>query len=76
MKSVINKGEPRVFGYPCLKKSRHGGRIVLFTDQNTGFVVHAGEVDAKQFPIGYFARNWSEEVAYILCSDSVTLSND
>lgn len=41
--------------FPCLRRSKTDGSVVLFTDEHKGFVLYQGRGNR---PVGYHGENW------------------
>lgn len=41
--------------FPCLRRSKADGSVVLFTDEHKGFVLYQGRSNR---PVGYHSPDW------------------
>ena len=69
----ITDFEPAIT-YPCLKRSTVTGVIVLFSDAETGTVIHSAAVKGSSYAIGDFGDGW-DETCFLPFLGSVTLKD-
>lgn len=61
--------------YPCLKRSTRNDIIVLFSEKNTGTIVHIGPNEKVFSTVGIHETTWGEEVFFIPFNGEVALRN-
>ena len=74
MIKIIEDGQSaaNAIQYPCIKRSRVSGRIVLFTNRCSGVCLCVGNDDGNSD--GHFSQSW-EESDFDVIKEPITLLN-